>query len=35
MLSPMRERGPRDYSLVVLVEAAVITGLWFLGRYFG
>jgi hypothetical protein len=30
----MRERGARDYSLVVVVEAAVIAGLWLLGRYF-
>lgn len=35
MLHPMRARGVRDYSLVILVEAAVITGLWLLGRYFG
>jgi hypothetical protein len=31
----MRERGARDYSLVILVEAAVITVLWLLGKYFG
>jgi hypothetical protein len=31
----MRERGIRDYSLVVVVEAVVITGLWLLGRVFG
>ena len=31
----MRERSARDYYLVVIVEAAVITGLWLLGRYFG
>jgi hypothetical protein len=31
----MRERGAREYSLVVLVETAVIAGLWFIGRYFG
>ena len=30
----MRVRTARDYSLVVLVEAVVITGLWLLGRYF-
>jgi hypothetical protein len=35
----MRERGSTtlnaNYALVILVEAAVITALWFLGRYFG
>ena len=31
----MREHGARTYSLVVIVEAVVITGLWLLGRYFG
>ena len=30
----MRERGARDYSLVILVEAVAITCLWLLGRYF-
>jgi hypothetical protein len=30
----MRERGGRDYSLVIVVEVLVITGLWLLGRYF-
>ena len=30
----MRERGARDYSLVILVEAVVVTSLWLLGRYF-
>jgi hypothetical protein len=31
----MRARGARDYSLVIVVEAVVITCLWLLGRYFG
>jgi len=31
----MREHGSRTYSLVIIVEAVVITGLWLLGRYFG
>lgn len=31
----MRVRGAREYSLVIIVEAAVIAGLWFIGRYFG
>jgi hypothetical protein len=31
----MRARGAREYSLVIVVEAAVIAGLWFIGRYFG
>jgi hypothetical protein len=31
----MRARSARDYSLVIVVEAAVITALWLLGRYFG
>jgi hypothetical protein len=31
----MRERGSRDYSLVVIVEVIVVAGLWWLGRYFG
>jgi hypothetical protein len=31
----MRERSARDYSLVIAVEAVVITGLWLLGRFFG
>ena len=34
----MRERSPgtlnANYLLVIVVEAAVITALWFLGRYF-
>ena len=35
----MRERSSStfnaNYALVILVEAAVIAALWFLGRYFG
>jgi hypothetical protein len=31
----MRANGARRYSLVIIVEAVVITGLWLLGRYFG
>ena len=35
----MRERPSgtfaANYALVILVEAAVITALWFFGRYFG
>jgi len=35
----MRERSSStfaaNYALVILVEAAVITALWFAGRYFG
>jgi hypothetical protein len=30
----MRERGAREYSLVILVEAVVVFSLWLLGRYF-
>ena len=34
----MRERGSgiltANYALVVVVEAAVIAALWFIGRYF-
>ena len=35
----MRERPSNtfaaNYALVILIEAAVITALWFLGSYFG